>query len=256
MASRSSLAAHESHQKLRRWQYWLLAGWVLLLYYPVLGALVRNWWIDANYSHGFFIPPLVAYLIWDKRQTLRAQAARPSCWGLVLVVGSITVLFLSSLGAELFLARMSFVGVLVGLILYTCGCRTVRLLAFPLGVLLLMIPLPALIYNQIVFPLQLLASRLATGWLQAIQLVPVMREGNVLVLPSGSIEIVEACSGIRSLMSLVTLALAYSYFAEKRKWIRAVLIVAMVPVAVVSNAIRVMCNALMTVMWEQGRPRG
>lgn len=241
---------------IRPWQYYLLAGLVLLLYLPVLSALVRNWWIDANYSHGFFVPLLSAYVIWEKRRTLSRQAARPSWWGLPLVLGSIAVLVVASLGAELFLARISLLGVLAGLVLYFRGWRTIRLLAFPLGLLVLMVPLPAIIYNQIVFPLQLLASRLATSCLQAMQLVPVMREGNVLVLPSGSIEIVEACSGIRSLMTLITLAAAYGYFAEKRNWIRGVLIVAMLPVAVVSNAIRVMCSALMSEKWGPAAAEG
>ena len=231
------------------WQQVLLLVLVLFLYAPVLTGLALNWWHDANYSHGFFVPLLSAYVVWEKRRTLERQKVRPTWWGLPLIIGSILLLLVASLGAELFLARLSFIGMLVGLVVYFLGWRFLRALGFPLGMLLLMIPFPALIYNQIIFPLQLLASRLAAGCLQATQLVPVIREGNVLVLPSGSIEVVEACSGIRSLMSLITLAAAYSYFAEKRNWVRMILVVAMVPMAVVSNAIRVMCSALMTDRW-------
>jgi exosortase len=238
------------------WRCLLLAGLLLALYATVLGALVQDWWRDANHSHGFFVPLLSGYLIWDKRRVLARETPRPSAVGLLFVIASVVVLFLASLGAELFLARTSLIGVIIGLVLYFRGWRTLWLLAFPLCFLFLMVPLPTLVYNQIVFPLQLLASRLAAACLQITQLVPVVREGNVLVLPSGSVEVVEACSGIRSLMSLVTLAAAYSYLVENRNWVRTLLIVSMLPVAVVSNATRVMCTAVMTQFWGEKAAEG
>jgi exosortase len=108
-----------------------------------------------------------------------------------------------------------------------------------------MIPIPVIIYNQITFPLQLMASRFATSWLELMQ-VPVLREGNVLILPNYSLEVVEACSGVRSLMTLITLAVAYGYLVESRRWVRYTLPVLMVPIAIVSNAIRIMGTGVLT----------
>src|SRR6204780_2737343 len=122
--------------------------------------------------------------------------------------------------------------------LFLVGWNAVRLVSFPLGFLIFMIPIPAILYNQITFPLQLLASRLASSWLELVG-VPVLRNGNVLVLSSYSLEVVEACSGVRSLMTLVSLAVAYGYLAESRVWVRVVLALLMVPTAIFTNATRV-----------------
>jgi exosortase len=238
------------------WRWLLLGMLILLLYAPVLWPLVKDWWSDPDYSHGFFVPLLSAYLIWNKRDQLTHAIPRPSWFGLPVVLGGLALLFLGSLGAELFLARTSLIVVILGLVLYFCGSSLLRIVAFPLAFLLLMVPLPAIIYNQIVFPLQLLASSLATTCLQQSQIVPVFREGNILVLPSGKLEVVEACSGIRSLMTLVTLAAAYGYLTERRNWMRLILVLAMLPIAVVSNATRVMLTALITERWGPAAAEG
>jgi exosortase len=134
------------------------------------------------------------------------------------------------------------------MLLFFAGWKMLRGLAFPLAFLALMIPLPAIIYNQVTFPLQLLASRLSSSGLESVG-VPVLREGNVLVLPNYSLEVVEACSGIRSLMSLIALAVAYGYFVEKRPWVRITLVALMVPIAVASNAMRVMGAGVLTYLF-------
>jgi len=154
-------------------------------------------------------------------------------------------LLAGSLGAELFVARFSLLFLLGGMLLFFAGWKMLRAVAFPLAFLALMIPLPAIIYNQVTFPLQLLASRLSSSWLELLG-VPVLREGNVLVLPNYSLEVVEACSGIRSLMSLVALAVLYGYFVEKRPWVGITLVALMVPIAVASNAMRVMGAGVLT----------
>jgi exosortase len=229
-------------------EYWpllLLAFITLALYAPILGRLVRQWYSDPNYSHGFFVPVLSGYLIWNRRQEIKAVESAPSIWGAVLVLGSFAVLYLGSLGSELFLQRISLVGVIAGLIVYFAGWRRLWAVAFPVAFLLFMIPLPAVIYNQIVFPLQLLASRFATSCLETLNLFPVLREGNLLILDGYTLEVIGACSGIRSLISLVALAMGYSYLCERRIGIRAFLVLAMVPVAIVSNGIRVVITALL-----------
>ena len=242
---RKSLTIWEQVQRFG-WQGWLLVAVFLGLYGQVLIRLVGQWNSDADYSHGFLVPFLSAYLIWQRRDKLAQVVRLPSNWGLVVVFGSLGVLFLGSLGAELFLTRISIIGTICGLIVYFSGWRLLRALAFPLAFLLFAVPIPTLIYNEIVFPLQFIASRFATSVLEMLNLFPIMREGNVLIMPGMRLEVVEACSGIRSLMSLLALAAGYGYLAEKSVPVRWFLFLAMIPLAIISNGTRVMITALMT----------
>src|SRR5579872_1624418 len=228
------------------WRLIVLVGAVLAMFIGILAGLVQDWWEKPDYSHGFFVPMLSLYLIWRKREDLSRLSPRPNAWGMSVVLFSVGLVWLGSLGAELFLTRIAIIGVIAGLIVYFLGWQFLRALIFPVSFLLLMIPLPVLIYNEIVFPLQLLASRFATGVLDFCNMFPVVREGNILVLPHNRLEVVEACSGIRSLMSLLTLALGYAYLAEKKLWVRTFLVISMIPLAVVSNGFRVVGSAFMT----------
>lgn len=228
------------------WQGWLLAVVLAALYAPVLKHLIWQWYNDPDYSHGFLVPLLSVYLIWQRRTKLAEVPRSPSAWGMLVVLGSLGLLFLGSLGAELFLTRVSIVITICGLIVYFSGWALLRALAFPLAFLLFAIPIPVLIYNEIVFPLQFIASRFATSILETLNLFPIMREGNVLIMPGMRLEVVEACSGIRSLMSLLALAAGYGYLAEKSTAVRWFLFLSMVPLAIVSNGTRVMITALMT----------
>jgi exosortase len=217
----------------------LLLGLIVLLYAGVLKGLILQWWNDADYGHGFFVPLFSCYILWHKRKRWTKTEIRPSNFGLVVMIGAIGLLLLGSLGAELFVSRFSLLVLLAGMILFLAGWKMLRAVSFPLSYLILMIPFPVIIYNQITFPLQLLASRLATAGLELVQ-VPVLRDGNVLVLSNYSLEVVEACSGIRSLMALVALAIAYGYLVEPRRSVRYILALLMVPIAIVTNAIRIM----------------
>jgi exosortase len=227
------------------WQGLLLTAALILLYAPVLKLLVWQWYNDADYSHGFLVPVLSAYLIWARRDKLRQISRAPSAWGMVIVLFSLGVLFIGSLGAELSLARLSFVGCICGLIVYFAGSKMLRAMAFPIAFLLFAIPMPVLIYNEIVFPLQFIASKFATRSLEILNLFPIMREGNVLILPGMRLEVVEACSGIRSLMSLLALAAGYGYVVERSVPVRWLMVVAMVPLAIISNGLRIMITAIM-----------
>jgi exosortase len=199
---------------------------------------VRDWAYDDNYSHGFLIVPLAVYLVWERRATLQALLPRPSAWGLAIVISSLAVLLAGLLGAGLFLSRIAMIGTLVGAVVFVLGWTHLKRLAFPLGVLLLMIPIPAIIFNQIVFPLQLLASRVGEASLSALR-IPVLREGNVIVLANTSLEVAEACSGIRSLISLLTLGIVYGYFTDRRTSVRTAIALSTIPVAIVANGLRV-----------------
>ena len=232
-----------------RWRLLLLTLLLAALYAQVLARLVLQWYQNPDYSHGFLVPLLAGYIVWRKRYEWDEAPREPSWLGLPIVVGSLGLLYLGNLGAEQFLARVSLWFVILGLIMYFEGSRRLRTISFPVAFLLFMIPLPAMIYNQIVFPLQLLASRCATRSLEAINLFPVLREGNLLLLPNYTLEVVEACSGIRSLMALLGLASVYGFLMERNLLLRIVLIIAMVPVAIAANAIRVMALAFCTQFW-------
>lgn len=236
----------ENSWKVRGWVVWsaILSGLVILLYAPVFKHLVEQWWTDPDYSHGFFIPLFSGYVLWRERKRWVKSHAKPSNFGLLVMVGAVALLLLGSLGAELFTSRVSLMVLFAGMILFLAGWKVLRSISFPLGYLIFMIPIPVIIYNQITFPLQLLASRLATFCLESVQ-VPVLRDGNVLVLSNYSLEVVEACSGIRSLLTLIALAVAYGYLLERRSWVRCLLAGLMVPIAIVSNAIRIMGAGIM-----------
>ena len=209
-----------------------------LLYAPVAPLLVWQWWNNPNYSHGFIVPLFAAYLVWTRREKIQSLTAKPYNAGLLLILFGLASYYVGTLGAELFTSRASFIVVLAGLILFLGGLDYLKALAFPLGYLIFMIPLPAIVFNAIAFPLQLLASKVGTLVMQSIG-IPVLREGNLLYLHNMTMEVVEACSGIRSLISLLALAAAFAYLFTKSSWKRMVLVASAVPIALAANALRV-----------------
>ena len=215
-----------------------VVGAALWLYWDVMASLIRDWANDDNYSHGFLIVPVAAYLAWERRDRLVAAPRRPSSAGLIIVLGSLGALVAGILGAEFFLSRVSMIGVLVGATLFILGWDHLRILAFPYAFLLLMIPIPAIVFNQIAFPLQLFASRFGVTVME-LSAVPVLREGNVITLANTKLEVAEACSGIRSLISLLTLGIVYGYFSDSRVWVRVLIAASEVPIAIFANGLRV-----------------
>ena len=236
-----SIRAMKISSTARHWIVWpgLLLCLLLLLYAGVLKGLVLQWWSDPDYGHGFFVPLFSFYVLWHARKRWTNCEIGPSNFGFVVMAGAVGLLLLGSIGAELFISRFSMLVLLAGMILFLAGWKTLRAVSFPLSYLIWMIPIPVIIYNQITFPLQLLASRLATAWLELVQ-IPVLREGNILVMSNYSLEVIEACSGIRSLMTLIALAVAYGYLVEPRVSVRYILALLMIPIAIVTNAIRIM----------------
>jgi exosortase len=214
-------------------------------YAGVFAHLVRQWDRDPDMSHGFFVPLVSAFIVWQRRAEIAAIQPRPTWWGLALVLYGTAQLYLATLGAELFLARTAFVITVFGVVLTLGGLPVLRKLAFPLFLLFFMVPIPAVLYNRVTFPLQILASTFAgdaLGWLG----VPVLREGNILELPQQRLSVVEACSGIRSLLTLAFLAVVYGQFFEKKTWVRVALFLATVPIAIVANASRVTLTGIIS----------
>lgn len=233
----------------------LLVALTVLLYRGVAIKLVSDWYELPDFSHGFLIPFFVGYLLWTKREELRRTPLRPSWAGLPLVLLGLLLLVTGRLGADLFLSRFSFLLLAAGSVWMVFGRALLNQLKFVLLVLVLAIPLPAVLFNQITFPLQLLASRMASAMLPLAG-VPVLREGNVIQLPAMQLEVAEACSGIRSLLSLFTLAVIYGYFLEKNTARRVILALASVPIAVAANAARIFGTGLCVQYWDPDKAMG
>jgi exosortase len=230
---------------------WVKLAWfgalVVACYLPVLIRLVHQWSTDEDMSHGFFVPAIVAFIVWRKRDELMATEAQPSLWGLVLVGWGAIQMIIGELGAELFTSRTAFVITLIGLVWALGGKPFLKKLAFPLFLLFLMVPIPAVIYNQITLPLQFTASKFAEHALDVLN-IPVVRDGNILDVDGHQLSVVEACSGIRSLLTLTFMALVYGYFFEKHPWVRIALFLSVIPVAIVANGSRVTITGILTMV--------
>ncbi|HLK17542.1 MAG TPA: exosortase/archaeosortase family protein [Bryobacteraceae bacterium] len=228
---------------------WVAIAWfgflLLLCYAPVLFGLVWQWTNDEDVGHGFFVPLISGYIVWKRRDQLTAQARAPNYWGLALVLLGALQMLIGTLGAQIFIARTAFLVSLVGAVLLVGGTRILKIVAFPLFLLVFMFPIPAIIYARITLPLQLFASAVAEDVLNLVG-IPVLRDGNVLELASQRLSVVEACSGIRSLMSLGFLSLIYAYFFDKKVWMRGVLLAATVPIAIAANAARVTLTGVLS----------
>ena len=246
------------------------------LYFSVLGKLGRDWWFEENYSHGLLIPFIIGYIIWLEFDALKEDSRKPAfVLGGGAIVLALAMLLAGTLGAELYAQRISLVLILAGIVLYFWGARLLQLLATPFLLLLLAIPIPSIIFNQIAFPLQTIASKLAIWGIKVLE-IPAVREGNVIeILPRGAVstvklEVVEACSGIRSLMTLVTIALILGYFTRRNKktgdllsylkdldfWRILVLMLSAVPIAIVTNAARVTATGWMTYAYGRQSAEG
>ena len=241
------------------WAAWFQTAALVLvigiLYRAILAGLVFDWWNDPNWSHGFFVPAFSGWLVWQRRARLAALPRRPSWSGAMIIAGGLGVLVVGVLGAEYFLSRSSFLILLAGLVICFFGWEHFGRVAFPWAFLFFMIPIPAIVFNRITFPLQLHASWLASGVLPLMG-IPVFREGNIIQLPEMSLEVAQACSGIRSLMSLGMLAVICAYFFERRTFRRALLVMAAVPIAIFVNGLRIVGTGVLVHYWSPERAEG
>ncbi len=232
------------------WFYPQMGGLLTLmswLYAPAALQLAKQWWRDPNYTHGFFVPVFSLFLLWDRREKLSQVPLKPSWSGLPLLLVALFALVLGAISSQFFLTRLSFVLLICGLVVFLAGWRHLAAISFPLAFLALMSP-SSTVLNQITLPLQMVASKTAAALLSMIG-IPVWREGNILLLPSTRLEVAEACSGVRSLFSLITLATIYGYLAESRIGLRIGLALLAVPVSVLANALRITVTGLAVEFW-------
>ena len=222
----------------------------LILYSPLFPMLVYDWSHDPNYSHGFLIPGVSGYLVWRQREKLGFQKMSPSNWGLAITVLGLILYLVANIAAELYTMRVSMLIVLSGIILAIFGKNIFKILLFPVAYLLFMIPIPYIIYNLIAFPLKMFVTAQAETLLQGIG-IPVLREGNVLHLSTGPLEVVDACSGMRSIMSLLALSAAFGYLTLKTNWKRILLFISAIPIAILTNLFRVTFTGILANSYGQ-----
>ena len=218
---------------------------LLALYAQTVYQMVHEWFTVEEMGHGIFVPFVAAYIAWQQRDDILAQPVKPSWWGVPFLLWGFLQLLLGHLGADFFVARTALFSSVIGLILLCCGFAVLRSVLFPLAICLFMIRLPLFIYSQITFPLQIFASTVAEKALQVLG-IPVLRDGNVLELASQRLSVVEACSGIRSLISLAFLSLIYAYFFDRKAWMRWALVISAVPIAILANAVRVTLTGIVS----------
>lgn len=260
------------------WQPFLIAAALAFVYAAVLARLGLTWWTDENYSHGLLVPFVIGYIVYLEFDELEKSVTKPLIFlGGALTLFALAMLLGGTLGAELFTQRVSFLVMLAGIVVYFFGARTVKSLAAPFALLLFSIPIPQIIFNKIAFPLQIYASQMAVWGIRLFE-IPSIRKGNVIeILPDGAtqiiaLEVVEACSGIRSLMTLVTLALVLAYFTRTKNraaedktfgflrnfdfWRTIVLMLSAIPIAIVTNAARVTATGILTYYYGRRAAEG
>lgn len=220
-------------------------GLTAAVYAPVLYHLVLHWKIVPDYSHGFLVAPLSVYFAWEHKRELARVEIEGSWWGLLPLVLGVAALSIGRLGVELTAMRSGFVLSLIGMVLLLFGREVFRILTFPLLFLFLMVPLPQSLVNVVAFPLQLMAAGAAVDALQALG-IPALVEGNIIHLAHAKLFVADACSGLRSLMALLTLGVVFAYFFRKNNIERLVLIASTIPIAIFVNAVRVALTGILT----------
>jgi exosortase len=226
-----------------------------VVYGPILYYMVQHWDAVADYSHGFLIAPLALYFAWERLPQLKRARVEPSWWGLLPLLMSTTTLVIGRLGTELMNMRVSFVLALIGLVLLLWGRQVFKILAFPLFFLFLMVPLPQSLVNIVAFPLQLIAADWAVDILYQLR-IPALREGNIIHLPETTLFVAEACSGLRSLMALITLGVVFAYFFRKSWGERIIIVASTIPIAIIVNGMRVALTGILTYRFGEKAAEG
>lgn len=251
----SRLAGALSLNWLGGLQIFVLACLVIVLYHHVLVTWVEQLWADPYYSHCFLIPIFSGWVIWRRREKFQNLPIQANWSGIIVTLSSLCILILGVFGDENFLSRTSLLLLFAGVVVQFCGWRYFRAGLFPWAVLFLMIPLPRILFAQITLPLQFLSSRLGSGLLDLAG-IQNLREGNLIHLRSLTLDVVEACSGLRSLMSLITVSVIYGYVFEFKRWQRLALVLCAIPVAIAANGFRIMGSGLIGQYWGPDKSEG
>jgi exosortase len=234
--------------KSYRIQLLLIVPLLAWMYYTIVPEMVRQWHQDENYSHGFLVPLIAGYFLWQRWPYLKERTVKPDGLGILVIVWGLFQLLVAWFGSEYFTMRSSLIVLLAGMTLFWFGREVLKGMALPLGYLIFMVPIPYIIYDMVAFPLKLFVTRVSVAFMKMVGVV-VVREGNIIMFPTTTLEVADACSGIRSLISLLAIAVAYAYvikISNVRRWI---IIFSAVPIAVATNALRVIVTGILAQWW-------
>ncbi|MDD2900547.1 MAG: exosortase/archaeosortase family protein [Desulfuromonadaceae bacterium] len=237
-------------ESLKQYRLQLLLVLPLLawMYYGIVPKMVNDWYTDENYSHGFLVPIIAGYFLWQRWPDLKDRLVKPDGMGLVVILWGVMQLLVSWLGTEYFTMRSSLVVLLIGMTLFWFGREVLKGMALPLGYLIFMVPIPYIVYDMLAFPLKLFVTKVSVAFLKLVGVV-VMREGNIIMFPTTTLEVADACSGIRSLISLLAIAAAYSFLMKTTSVRRWIIIFSAIPIAVATNSLRVIVTGVLAQWW-------
>lgn len=241
--------------KAHKFELFVLVLVLGAVYHSIVYEMMLDWKKDDNYSHGFLVPFIAGYLAYMRKDDLLAAVVRPCNAGLGIVVAGLAVLFLGWLGTEYFTMRSSLVIIMAGSMLYLLGWDVFKILLAPLCYLLLMVPIPYIIYDAAAFPLKLLVTKVSVLSMKALGVV-VWQEGNILMFPNITLEVADACSGLRSIMSLLALGAAYAFVLHTKTRDRVILILSTLPIAVFTNCLRVIATGILAQYYGSAAAEG
>lgn len=234
--------------KTYRLQLLLIIPLLIGVYYRIVPEMVKEWYHDENYSHGFLVPLIAGYFFYIRWPDLKQRLIKPDGVGLGLIGLGLLQLVIGWLATEYFTMRSSLIVLLAGMTLYWFGRELLKAMLLPLGYLIFMVPIPYIIYDMLAFPLKLFVTRISVAFLKIVGVV-VMREGNIIMFPATTLEVADACSGIRSLISLLALAVAYAFFVRTSNTRRWIIIASAIPIAIATNALRVIMTGILAQWW-------
>lgn len=235
---------------LKNYKFQFIFSLLLLggLYYHIIPPMVKQWYNDSNYSHGFLVPFIAGYFLYKRREVLKRSVVAPSNIGLFVIIPALIILTIGYLGAEYFTMRSSLILTLGGMVIYFFGKGVFKAVALPIGYLFFMVPLPYIVYDVVAFPLKLFIAKYSVLFLETIG-IPVLREGNIIMFPNITLEVADACSGIRSLMSLLTLSVAFSFLSQNTTLKKIIVILSAIPIAIFANGMRVIVTGILSQQW-------
>jgi len=219
-----------------------------VLYSAIIPSMVQWWYQDDNYSHGFIVPLIAGYFLYCRREELLNATVEPWWPGLFVLLAGLFQLLAGWLAWEYFTMRSSLITVIAGILLFVLGRRPFLIMLLPVAYLLFMVPIPYIVYDAFAFPLKMFVTKVSVTFLQSIGVI-VMREGNILMFPSTTLEVADACSGIRSIMSLLALSVAYGFFLRVSPLKRLIIALSALPIAIVTNALRVIVTGILAQWW-------